>query len=169
VSSEGNDHTDNNMDNLSLPSTIHPTAKIFLQDPETKFLFELLGSNFPKLVQWIDAKYHFLHTTSNHAVPKIPDNQKEVLLVLQDHKCGYCQKKLHDILEYDHIIPKKHWGNNDIHNLLASCITCHSWKSYMERERDQGCSDEVIKEVLRKDGWTEDIPIFDLQANPFVN
>ena len=154
---------------VCLPATIHPAAKTYLQDPNAKSLFDLLGGSFPKLVQWIDTQYHFLHTKSNHDVPTIPDNVKQDLLVLQDHQCGYCRTELNDIVEYDHIIPKKHWGNNDMHNLLASCITCHSWKSTLERKRDYGCSDESVRELLIKDGWTEDIPIFDLQTNPFVN
>lgn len=52
----------------------------------------------------------------------------------QDKKCFYCEK----ILEFnkstvDHIKPRCRGGSNDIENLVMSCKSCNSAKSFTDK------------------------------------
>ena len=44
-------------------------------------------------------------------------------------KCQYCGKSAPDvILNVDHLVPVKHGGNNDMLNLITSCLECNQGK-----------------------------------------
>jgi 5-methylcytosine-specific restriction endonuclease McrA len=45
------------------------------------------------------------------------------------HRCEYCQLRADDSplarLQIEHIVPRKHGGNDDLDNLALACIDCN--------------------------------------------
>lgn len=50
-----------------------------------------------------------------------------------ENRCEYCQKRQEEspliALQIEHIIPRKHGGNDDFENLALACIDCNLRKS----------------------------------------
>ena len=70
------------------------------------------------------------------------ENNRDVVLLKTNKRCGYCGVVLEKKWQVDHIIPKArfhnysiknklNYGVNDIENLLASCASCNNYKSVL--------------------------------------
>ena len=51
---------------------------------------------------------------------------KATVLARDNHQCGYCGKNANTV---DHIIPKRHGGQNSYENCVAACSRCNSKKA----------------------------------------
>lgn len=51
---------------------------------------------------------------------------KATVLARDGHKCAYCGKPATTV---DHIVPKKHGGDNSYENCVAACLRCNSKKA----------------------------------------
>lgn len=79
--------------------------------------------------------------------------------------CAYCGRKAPDvILEVDHIIPVAKGGDNNITNLITSCIDCNRGKrdiplqvnETLEKQRLQDYYDILHVNIIRNrilNGW----------------
>lgn len=73
---------------------------------------------------------YYVHKSPNAKPAKY---SKATVLARDGHRCAYCAKPANTV---DHIIPKKHGGDNSYENCVAACSRCNSKKA-----------DKLLKEV----------------------
>jgi hypothetical protein len=65
---------------------------------------------------------------------RLSDTQKNLLLRLQHFQCNACRKLLVDGWDWDHIVPLRNGGTNQMKNYQALCLPCHRDKSVRETQ-----------------------------------
>lgn len=88
------------------------------------------SKSFSIEVPYVIKLTYFVHRRTNIKPAKY---SKATILARDGHKCAYCAKPATTV---DHIIPKRHGGDNSYDNCVAACIRCNSKKA-----------DKLIKEV----------------------
>ena len=87
-------------------------------------------------------------------VPRKMD--KNFVLEFCDHKCNWCDAKLNDAKALDHIVPKRHNGENTLSNYQYLCSYCHDLKNHLESEKryqsiDKSCLMEYLMTEIKWD------------------
>lgn len=61
--------------------------------------------------------------------------QRRVLLVIQDFKCALCGCELSECFDCDHIVPVSLGGETVVSNMQALCKPCHKDKTSFDGSR----------------------------------
>ncbi|GAA5100756.1 HNH endonuclease [Wohlfahrtiimonas larvae] len=67
----------------------------------------------------------FLFDEQRTSLKKVND----IYMELQDHRCFYCQKKIHGTAEVDHFIPWSYYQQDTIHNFVIADRKCNGAKN----------------------------------------
>lgn len=62
----------------------------------------------------------------------VSEGKKKYVAAQQDWKCATCKKQLTATFQVDHTVRLEHGGSNDVSNLKAMCVNCHSEKTLQE-------------------------------------
>lgn len=73
---------------------------------------------------------YYIHRPADVAPAKY---SKSAVLARDRHSCAYCGKRADTI---DHVVPKRHGGDNSYENCVAACLRCNSKKA-----------DKLLKEI----------------------
>ncbi len=88
------------------------------------------SANFNIEIPYVIKLTYYVHKKASAKPAKY---SKATVLARDGHKCAYCAKPANTV---DHIIPKKHGGDNSYENCVAACSRCNSKKA-----------DKLLKEV----------------------
>lgn len=81
------------------------------------------SNNFSIEVPYVIKLTYYVHKKPTAKPAKY---SKATVLARDGHKCAYCGKHANTV---DHIIPKRHGGDNSYENCVAACSRCNSKKA----------------------------------------
>lgn len=60
---------------------------------------------------------------------RIKSDRRKIVYARDREKCRYCGKKVeYHLFHLDHVLPRYHWGNDYVFNLVVSCPECNMKK-----------------------------------------
>jgi hypothetical protein len=73
-----------------------------------------------------------MHAGKKATKRSVSEGKKKFIAAQQDWKCFACKKQLTATFQVDHTVRLEHGGSNDVTNLTAMCVNCHSEKTLQE-------------------------------------